>query len=264
LAQFLDLTMIKDNKGNVNVDIKGVGPMINGPTVEKFSVERSDADPERGKQTGSLDIRSSAAPQGVLTGVLKGGKLGALIDVRDGALSTVLSRLDELAFGVAQAVNSVHRQGFDRYGNVGVNFFEPLESKERAAEMLQLSEAVRANVNHIATAAQPEAPGDNRIAIAISGLQGERFLNDGNSTADDFYNAIVSDVGVIANRNRATLNQQKDIKTQLGKLRDQISGVSIDEETANLMQFQHAFQASARVISVADEMMKTVLDLKRL
>ena len=59
------------------------------------------------------------------------------------------------------------------------------------------------------------------------------------------------------------MNQQKDIRTQLGKLRDQISGVSVDEETANLMQFQHAFEASARVISIADEMMKTVLELKR-
>jgi flagellar hook-associated protein 1 FlgK len=89
-------------------------------------------------------------------------------------------------------------------------------------------------------------------------------MSDGNSTADDFYNSIVSDIGVVTNRNRSTMNQQKDIRTQLGKLRDQISGVSIDEETANLMQFQHAFEASARVISVADEMMKTVLDLKRL
>mgnify|MGYP001570691961 CR=1 FL=1 len=263
LASFLDLTMVNDGKGNVNVDIKGVGPLINGPTVEKFSVERSPADLDRGKQDGALDVRSSAAPQGVLTNILKGGKLGALLEVRDGTLSTVIDRLDELAFGVAQAVNSVHQQGYDRYGNVGVNFFEPIGTKERAAERLELSEAVRSNVSHIATAAQPESPGDNRIAIAISGLQSERFLGGGNTTADDFYNSIVSDVGVVTNRNRATLNQQKDIRTQLGKLRDQISGVSIDEETANLMQFQHAFEASARVISIADEMMKTVLDLKR-
>ena len=56
---------------------------------------------------------------------------------------------------------------------------------------------------------------------------------------------------------------QKDIMNQLGKIRDQICGVSIDEETANLMQFQHAFDASAKVIQVADEMLKTVLELKR-
>jgi flagellar hook-associated protein 1 FlgK len=46
-------------------------------------------------------------------------------------------------------------------------------------------------------------------------------------------------------------------------MREQISGVSIDEETTQLMQYQHAFDASARVIRIADELMKTVLDLKR-
>ena len=45
-------------------------------------------------------------------------------------------------------------------------------------------------------------------------------------------------------------------------MREQISGVSIDEETANLMQYQQAFDASAKVIQVADEMLKTVLELE--
>jgi flagellar hook-associated protein 1 FlgK len=48
----------------------------------------------------------------------------------------------------------------------------------------------------------------------------------------------------------------------LDRLRELV-GVSIDEETTNLMQFQHAFDASAKVIQVADEMFKTVLDIKR-
>lgn len=263
LATFIDLSMIKDGKGNVNIDIKGMGPLVVGQTVEKFSVDRSPAD-DQGKQEGALDISTTSLPSGPITHLVKGGKLGALLEVRDQTLSTVLNRLDELAYSISTAVNEVHQQGFDRYGNQGVEFFKPLASRERAAEFFDLSDAVKANVNHISTAAQPDAPGDNRIAIAISGLQSQRLMGDGNATTDDFYNSIISDIGVVTNRNRSTMNQQKDIRTQLGKLRDQISGVSIDEETANLMQFQHAFEASARVISVADEMMKTVLDLKRL
>ena len=88
-------------------------------------------------------------------------------------------------------------------------------------------------------------------------------MNDGQATVDDFYNSIVSDVGVATSRNRESMGQAKDIQTQLSKFRDQISGVSIDEETANLLQFQHAFDASAKVIQIADEMLKTVLELKR-
>jgi flagellar hook-associated protein 1 FlgK len=74
---------------------------------------------------------------------------------------------------------------------------------------------------------------------------------------------MVSDIGVASSRNKMGINQQKDIMLQLNKMRDQISGVSIDEETANLMQFQHTYDASAKVISVADEMLKTVLEIKR-
>ena len=128
---------------------------------------------------------------------------------------------------------------------------------------MDLSDEVRQSVNNIATAAAPDSPGDNRVAIAISGLQGMRILNQGKATADDFFNSIVSDVGVVTGRNRSAMNQQRDIQNQLQKMREQVSGVSIDEETANLMQFQHSFDASAKVIAIADEMLKTVLDLKR-
>jgi flagellar hook-associated protein 1 FlgK len=87
-------------------------------------------------------------------------------------------------------------------------------------------------------------------------------MNGGHTTIDDFYNSIVSEVGVASARNKEALGQQQSIITQLNRVRDQVSGVSIDEETTNLMQFQHAFDASARVIRVADEMMDTVLKLR--
>jgi flagellar hook-associated protein 1 FlgK len=90
-----------------------------------------------------------------------------------------------------------------------------------------------------------------------------KIMDDGNATVDAFYNGIVSDIGVIAGRTRNSLIQQKDIRMQLDKIREQISGVSIDEETANLLQFQRAFDASAKVISVADQCLETVLSLRR-
>ena len=186
-----------------------------------------------------------------------------MLEVRDKTLGSIVDRLDELAFSLTQSVNSIHTQGFSRTGQTGIAFFKPVDGRERASEVFDLSDEVKSNVNSIATAAEMDAPGDNRIAIALSGLQNARLMNDGQSTVDDYYNSIVGDVGVISARNRSGMSQAKDISTQLGKIRDQISGVSIDEETANLMQFQHLFGASAKVIQVADEMFRTVLDLKR-
>lgn len=262
LGTYMDLSMHKDKEGNYSVDVKGVGPLVTGPIAQTFSVNRSPAD-GLGKPEAAFDVRTSAHANSIVTHQLKGGKLGALLESRDKTLSTVLERIDDLAKSVTDAVNEVHRQGFSKHGAQGIDFFKPVGINHRAAEFIELSDEVKASVNNIATAALPDAPGDNRIAIAISGLQSMRVMNDGKATIDDFYNSIVSDVGVATARNRSAMNQQRDIQNQLGKIRDQISGVSIDEETANLLQFQQAFDASAKVIQVADEMLKTVLELKR-
>lgn len=263
LGSYMDLAMHQDNEGNYVIDIRGVGPLVAGPAVEKFSLLRTPAD-DQGKPENAYDLKSSSSVRAIVTHQVKGGKVGAALEVRDKALSTILDRLDELAFTVTNAVNEIHRQGFSRKGLQGINFFKPVgPDKFRAAEFISLSDEVQSSVNNIATAAIPDAPGDNRIAVAISGLQGLQMMNEGKTTIDDFYNSIVSDVGVASARNRSAMNQQRDIQTQLNKMRDQISGVSIDEETTNLLQFQHAFDASAKVIQVADEMLKTVLELKR-
>lgn len=262
LTEYMDLAMHADGDGNYVVDVKGVGPLVVGPNAEKFSVVRSPADVD-GKPEGAFDLKTSASANGIVTHGVKGGKIGALLEVRDKTLSTVLDRLDDIAYGIAQAVNSVHEQGVTSDGMTGIKFFKMPVQRERAAEFLDLSADVKANVNAIAAAQVPDAPSDNRIALAISQVQGLQFMNDGKSTLDDFYNAIVSDVGVATNRNRSTMNAVKDSVTQLGKFREQLSGVSIDEETTNLLQYQHAFGASAKVIQVADEMLKTILELKR-
>lgn len=261
LASFVDLQAHKDNEGSYVVEIKGGGPFVSGTVSSKLHAETSPAD-EFGKVDGSLDIRSESSNSPTVTQSISGGKLGALIETRDKTLSAISGRMDEIAFNLAHAVNEIHSQGFNRYGQQGVAYFKAPEQIDRAAEVLELSDAVRENINFIATAAQPDAPGDNRIALAITGLQGLKLMNDGKSTLDDFYNSIVADVGVATDRNRSAMNQNKDIVMQLGKMREQISGVSIDEETTNLLQFQHTFDASAKVIQIADEMLKTILDLR--
>jgi len=262
LAGFLTIHTHKDNFGNVNVDVPGVGPLITGDRTDTLTSLRTPKD-AYGKPDNSFDVKTTGSAQSVVTHQIKGGRIGALIETRDQTLSTILERLDDLAYGVAEAVNSVHSEGFSRYGVKGVAFFAPLAGKERAAEYLQLSDPIKASINNIAAASIPDAPSDNRIALAIAGIQSNRFMNDGKSNLDEFYNSIITDVGVTANRNKANINQQRDILNQLNKFREQVAGVSIDEETTNMMQYQHTFDASAKVIQVADEMLKTVLELKR-
>lgn len=262
INSFVDVSSHKDNEGNINVDIKGVGPLVTGSQVQEYSVARMAAVAETGSPENALQISRSAFSNQNITSQFKGGKLGALIETRDKTVSSVLQKLDELAFNVANAVNEIHQKGFTRDGKTGVDFFKPVGSVEGASRNLSLSDDIHESVGNIAVALQADAPGDNRNALAIANLQNVHLMNGGHTTVDDFYNSIVSDVGVSSARNREALGQQQGILTQLNKVRDQVSGVSIDEETTNLMQFQHAFDASARVIKIADDMMDTVLKLR--
>ena len=262
LATFVDTGMHKDKKGNISVDIKNVGPWVTGAETEKLSVDRTPADHE-GKPTGALDVKTTGNANGVVTHRLQGGKLGALISVRDKTVSTILNRLDDMAFCLSGAVNEIHRQGISMDGKRGIDYFKPIDRQDRAAEVISLSDPILTTVNNMATAIEPDSPGDNRIALGISKLQNQKIMEGGYATLDEWYNSIVSDVGVASARNRFALSQQKDIVTQLDKVRDQISGVSIDEETTNLLQYQHVFDASAKVIQIADELLKTVLAIKQ-
>lgn len=262
LAAFADVSTVKDGKGSINVELRGIGPLVTGAIAQTFESHRSPRD-ERGKPEGSLDITSSASSSPTITHRIQGGKLGALLEMRDDVVGKVFERLDDLAFSLTTAVNQIHSQGYNRFNQTGLEFFRGLSEKYGAAEKMDLAEAIKKDGNNIATAAMANAPGDNRIAVALSGIQSLRILGDGTSTVDDFYNSIVSDVGVMSARNASALNQQKGITSQLEKMRDQISGVSLDEETANILQFQHSFDASAKVIQVANELMDTVLALGR-
>ncbi len=261
IASYVDVTTYQDEKGNVVVNLKGLGPLVVGPNAEQFSTARSKAD-DQGKVEGALDVMSTAHAGSNVTHVLKGGKLGALLDLRDQTMTQVTTRLDDLAFGLTKSVNEVHAKGVDRIGQPAGNYFKDLAGPKGASEKFDLDDGIKLSTDRIATAAQPDAPGDNRIALAISSLQGAKVMNGGKSTMDDFFNSIVGDVGVIRARNRETREQQGNILRNLEKMREQISGVSLDEETANLLQYQHVYDASAKVIKVADEMLKTILELR--
>jgi flagellar hook-associated protein 1 FlgK len=95
-------------------------------------------------------------------------------------------------------------------------------------------------------------------------MQYEGKLADGQSTFDDFYGNIVGQVGITASRSNSEQESQKGIVEQLKNIRESISGVSLDEETAKMIEYQKSFDASARLIRTADEMMDTVLNLKRM
>ena len=108
------------------------------------------------------------------------------------------------------------------------------------------------------------ASGDNTNALAILDLEQQASADlGGNDTFVSYYGKIVSTLGVEAARNRQAQQGYEDSLLQLQNLRDGIDGVSLEDEMINLLQYQRSFEASAKFLSSVDEMMGTLLTLKR-
>ena len=104
-------------------------------------------------------------------------------------------------------------------------------------------------------------PGDGANAVVIANLQHKEVLSGNTATFDGFYGSLVSDVGNKILSVNAYYQHQSDMVTQLENYRDSVSGVSLDEEMVNLVKFQSAYDASAKLISTADELIQTVLSI---
>ena len=105
--------------------------------------------------------------------------------------------------------------------------------------------------------------GDNRNALALAGLQTSNLLHGGKASYQDAYGSLVADIAVKTRQAESAANTEQVLLNQSIAARDSVSGVNLDEEAANLIRFQQAYQAAAQVISVADEMFQVLLNATR-
>lgn len=107
----------------------------------------------------------------------------------------------------------------------------------------------------------PTETGDNTAALAMAALRTSPLLSGGTQTFNDFYESTVVQVGIDSRANLDTLDVERAFVQDFDQRRQEVSGVNLDEEVTQLIQFQRAFEASARVITVADRMLETLLNV---
>jgi len=103
---------------------------------------------------------------------------------------------------------------------------------------------------------------DNRNGLAISDLQQEKLVGSGSSTFSDAYGRIVTAVGTLTSEAKINAESTESLKRQMLARRDNESGVSLDEEAANLIKYQMAYQASARVVSSVQQVFDALLQIR--
>lgn len=198
-------------------------------------------------------------------------------------IPTLKKQLDEYVKGIAEAVNKLHRQGYTLTGKNDNDFFVNRDpSKSTWAGNIKISDAID-SLSEIAVSAgyiadtEPREIGDGKIAEAIAKLrygglftegkyEGFNIEEDlsitflGKTTTDNFYRDIITDFGIAANKAVTMKDSHEMVMNHIDDKRISLSGVSLDEEMTEMIKFQHAYNANARLINAIDEMIEQIVN----
>jgi flagellar hook-associated protein 1 FlgK len=210
----------------------------------------------------ALEVRSLpggtwgvAAQGGAGTIDPRGGTVGGLLELVNQTLPGLHGRLDTLVASVVSEFNAIHRAGTTLTGATGVDFFDPAGV---TAGSMALSAAVAASTDAIAASATG-APGDGGAALRIAGLGRNAIAALGGSTLREYVVSIAVGLGVTAGAAARDAEAAAVVLDHLDAQRQGISGVSVEEEMARLIEQQQAYAAAARLLAIAEEMIDEVL-----
>ena len=221
----------------------------------------------------SFDQLRVVTDQGVQA-QLTGGETGGLLQSYNTSIPDALGRLDRLAEGLITEVNRSHATGYGVQNPplTGINFFRGTDAASIGLDLTDTSGGAAAgsnpSVNNIATSSAAGVVGNNDIALQIAAAFDRKPITNagggtllGGLSLSGYYNQSVSRLGSAVNAASTVIESQELILGQLTQQRDATSGVSLDEEMTNMIKFQRAFDAAARMINTADEMFQTLLNM---
>ena len=253
LSETIGVQTYTDNRGMLAVQLPGGVPLVQGDRAMTITTVTTGADVNLQVQVAgrALDV----------TSVNLGGQFKGIFEMRDSFINGLRTDLDTLAANIATAVNTEHAKGYAADGTTGLNFFADLSGlTTNQARHLRVELTGGAQ---IAAAGNPDgAPGDNENALRIAALEVSHTVGTSNDTFEEFFSQLVATVGIEAARNNLALTGARDATVQLQNLRDGFSGVSLEEEMIDLIQYQRGFESSAKFLSTVDEMMAVILQLK--
>ncbi len=245
LAQLVDVRTIDKPDGSTSV-LMGAMTLVDGPQNMEIDYKTEN---KNGVNTSRI-VWSGTDMQ--LTNL--GGKLAGLTETRDKILPKQISDIDALARTIIEQVNSLHRAGYGMNGTTNVAFFD---TTALTAATMRLNSEVELDPSKVAASAS--ATGDNNMALSMSELRLARVMSNGTSTINDYYDAMVANAGLQSKEATTTAANYELLVQQINNARQSVEGVNLDEEMTNLVKYQHAYDASARVITAMDQALDTVI-----
>lgn len=185
------------------------------------------------------------------------GQINGLLEMQKNGIPRVMGQLDGLALGLRDKVNELHREGFGIDGSTGLDFFVGED-----AATLGVNPVLTASPSKIASGRLPNSIGDISVALQIAELSTKPSLGGDPPTQsiNGFFRSAITDLGLHIRHTQANSDASEMVFNHLTDRRQSISGVSMDEEVANLLSYEKAFQAGARIINAVDEMLDQVIN----
>ncbi|HKN59931.1 MAG TPA: flagellar hook-associated protein FlgK [Candidatus Acidoferrales bacterium] len=246
VSGLIDVSQVDAGNGNVTLTTTSGAALVVGNKSFQLTTQANPT-------TGFQDVYSMGKD---ITSTINGGSLGGALQVRDSTIPSILSSLDSLATSLENSFNSVNKAGTDLNGNPGGNFFVPPPAGGAGAAAT-MSVALT-DPSQIAASLDGSA-GDNANVSAMLALQNQGIVNG--QTPINAYSNLVFQVG---NDVASAQSEEQGVTATVQQLQNQIgsiSGVSINEEAANLVQYQQAYQAAAQVASVISNLTSTAINM---
>lgn len=252
LSQQIGISFTENADGTTDIRFAdGGGALVTGSTAGAFSLDITNPNSFVVQLTPVGGAVGAVAPTT--------GKLGATLALRDTIIPSYLTQVDTLATTITAQVNALHTAGFDLSGVQGIELFDPAATNSAT---FRLNPAIL-STDQIAASTSAALPGDNGNAVLMTKLQSQKLMSAGTLTFNSFVGGLISKIGLDVASSKTTVAQDEAFNKQLAALRESNSGVSLDEELTNLVKYQRSYQASAKLITTATEMMDTVIAMIR-
>ena len=211
----------------------------------------------------SFALTTTAGPNGMtdvssqgqdITSSLQGGELGGNLQMRDTVIPGLLSQLDNLASQFSTSVNAAQATGYDLNGNAGQPLFSDTSGPGAASNL-----TVAITDPNLIAASSDGTQGSNGNVANLLAVQNQAL--PGGEDPLDTYSSLVSQTGNLTDQAQAEVTASTASLNNLNNQLGSISGVNLDEETTNLMNYQRAYEAAARVVTTVDALTQSVLDM---
>jgi flagellar hook-associated protein 1 FlgK len=289
-ATLADITVTQSNNNLINVSVGGI-TLVQGATVLDTLevVANANTPPYDASNPDPADVPAlvrSVNTSTVINDDITGGKVAGLLDIGghpagETSYRSLILDLNTLLTSLVDRVNDLQT---DTVTGTGANAGRDLDGNQATENIFTLSAGssleifryevnpnIVANTRLVAaaiedgTASGPPAGwagvGDGRNALAMAQVKTQVLAGLGSISPSDYFSQIVSGLGVDSRSNSDRTDNQQALADQLDQRRTSVSGVNQDEELIDLVRYQRAFEASARMVRVFDEALQTLINM---